>query len=80
MNGFREARRRKGLTQEEVVEQYNLRYRRKYTAAAISQFENGNRNPETKALINFADFYDVSVDYLLGLTDNPHREWRCKSE
>ena len=28
--------------------------------------ENGKRMPELSALIDFADFYDVSIDYLLG--------------
>ena len=36
-----------------------------------SQYENGQRQPPIPVLIKLAKFYGVSVDYLLGLTDNP---------
>ena len=37
----------------------------------ISQYENEVRQADYETLIAFADFFDVSVDYLLGRTDNP---------
>ena len=36
-----------------------------------SYYENGGRDIPTQTLIRLADFYNVSVDYLLGRTDNP---------
>lgn len=66
MNNFRLLREQKGLTQEEFRRQFNNRFKRTYTAAAISQFENDKRKPEMNALIDFATFYNVSIDYLLG--------------
>lgn len=66
MNKFKELRTKLGITQEEFRQQFNNRYSRTYTAAAISQFENGKRTPETSALIDFANFFNVSIDYLLG--------------
>lgn len=39
--------------------------------ALISKFENGERVPPTETLVILADFYNVSVDYILGRTDNP---------
>ena len=39
--------------------------------ALLSKFENGNRVPPTEALICLADFYNVSIDYILYRTDNP---------
>lgn len=39
--------------------------------ALISKFENGERVPPTETLIILADFYDVSIDYILGRTENP---------
>jgi len=72
MTRFKELRKKLGLTQEELINQFNLKYGKNYTAAAISQFENGKRIPETKALMDFANFFDVSVDYLLGLTELKH--------
>ena len=37
----------------------------------ISQYENGVREASYDALIAIADYFDVSIDYLLGRTDNP---------
>ena len=66
MTQFRNLRLQKGLNQEEFRKLYNEKYNRNYTSAAISMIENGKRMPELSALIDFADFYDVSIDYLLG--------------
>ena len=63
---FRELRQARGITQEDFRTQFNTRFNRTYTAAAISQFENGKRTPEISALIDFADFYKVPLDYLIG--------------
>lgn len=38
-----------------------------------SNYELGQRDIPTAVLIRLSDLYDVSVDYLLGLTDNPVR-------
>ena len=38
---------------------------------SISRYENGEREADYATLIKFADYFDVSVDYLLGRTDNP---------
>lgn len=37
----------------------------------ISRYENGTREADYKTLILIADYFDVSIDYLLGRTDNP---------
>ncbi len=36
----------------------------------ISLWENGKNYPEVKKLIDLAFYYKVSIDYLLGLSDN----------
>ncbi len=38
---------------------------------SISRYENGEREADYVTLIRFADYFGVSVDYLLGRTDNP---------
>lgn len=38
-----------------------------------SKYETGENDIPTQALIRLADFYKVSIDYLLGQTNNPHR-------
>lgn len=37
----------------------------------ISRYETGEREADYKTLILFADYFNVSIDYLLGRTDNP---------
>lgn len=36
------------------------------------RYEYGEREPNAAILIALADYFDVSVDYLLGRTDNPN--------
>ena len=38
-----------------------------------SNYELGQRDIPTQVLIDLANFYQVSIDYLLGQTDNPKR-------
>lgn len=38
---------------------------------AVNQFVNGTSFPKHNNLIKISAYYGVSVDYLLGLTDNP---------
>ena len=37
----------------------------------ISRYENGSREAGYDMLIRFADYYGVSIDYILCRTDNP---------
>lgn len=39
--------------------------------ALLSKFENGERIPPTETLVRLADFYNVSIDYILCRTDVP---------
>lgn len=38
--------------------------------ATITNWERGNRFPKDDALIKIADYFDCSIDYLLGRTDD----------
>lgn len=40
---------------------------------AVKRYEIGAAKPTTDALIAIADFFDVSVDYLLGRAENPKK-------
>lgn len=66
MTRFLELRLQLGLSQEQLCRQYNEKYNINYTAGAMSLIENDKRAPELGALLDFADFYGVSLDYLLG--------------
>lgn len=41
--------------------------------AAISQFENAVNYPHCNTLCALADYFDVSLDYLVGRSDDPTR-------
>jgi transcriptional regulator with XRE-family HTH domain len=43
------------------------------TQQQYSLYEKGYREIPSSALITLAKFYGVSVDYILGLTDNPNK-------
>ena len=41
------------------------------TQQQYSLYERGYRDIPTSALITLADFYNTTIDYILGRTDNP---------
>ena len=41
------------------------------TQASVNRYENGQCTPPIKALVWYADFFDVSLDYIFARTDNP---------
>lgn len=43
--------------------------------SAYARYEIGDILPPYETLIKFADFHDVSIDYILGRTDNPHGKY-----
>ena len=54
-----------GLTQAELGEKLN------YSDKTISKWERGEAIPDAYVLTQMAEIFGVSVDYLLGLTDEP---------
>ena len=57
----------KNLSQEALGEQFGV------TKATISRIESADRAVSVDLLIALADFFDVSLDYLVGRSDNPSR-------
>lgn len=43
----------------------------KLPASAITEWKKGKAKPSVEALMKIADYFNVSVDYLLGRTENP---------
>ena len=60
---LRKLRKEKGLSQIAVQMQTGIEQ------ALISKYENGERVPPTETLMQLADFYGVSMDYIMGRTD-----------
>ena len=64
-NNLRKLRKEKGYTQIAVQMKTGIEQ------ALISKYEQGERIPPTETLIRLADFYDVSIDYILCRTNVP---------
>lgn len=62
---IRNLREDKDLTQQQMAEHLNI------TQATYSRYESGNLDVPSVVLIKLSKFYNVSIDYLLGQTDNP---------
>lgn len=41
------------------------------TQASVNRYENGQTTPPLKVLLWYADFFDVSMDYIFARTENP---------
>lgn len=61
----------KKLRKEKNVSQLKLAIDLNMNQNSISRYENGEREADYATLIKFADYFDVSIDYLLGRTKNP---------
>lgn len=59
------------LRKQKHMLQLSLAMKLNTTQMSISRYETGKREPDLKTLILIADFFDVSIDYLLERTDNP---------
>ena len=54
-----------GLTQEQLVNDFNKKFHYNLGKSAISQYENNKRIPEISLLVDFSNYFEVSVDFLL---------------
>ena len=58
-------RRQRGISQLKLALDLNMNQN------SISRYENEEREADYKTLIKLADYFNVSIDYLLERTDNP---------
>lgn len=63
MNRIRELREDRDLRQIDVAKQVGIDQR------TLSNYENGTTNPDSFAIIKLAEFFGVTCDYLLGVTE-----------
>ncbi|MBQ7638783.1 MAG: helix-turn-helix transcriptional regulator [Clostridia bacterium] len=61
----------KYLRQQRGITQLKLAMDLSLNQNSISRYETGEREAGYAMLIRFADYFDVSIDYLLERTDNP---------
>ena len=62
-----ELRKARGITQKQLAEALGV------TIRTITNYENGTREPNIATLITLARFFECSIDYLVGATDDPER-------
>ena len=62
---LKEIRKSKGISQLKLAMDLNM------SQNTISRYETGEREPGINELIKIADYFNVSIDYLLGRTNNP---------
>lgn len=60
---FRELRKERGLKQKEMGEILGIGVR------MVSYYEHGGRHPDFKGLLSIAEYFQVSLDYLVGWSD-----------
>ncbi len=64
-NNLKLLRKKKGITQ------LSLQMKTGIEQALISKYENNERIPPTDTLMKLADYYGVSMDYIMQRTENP---------
>lgn len=64
---LRDLRQDKDLSQAKLGEILNIQQ------AAISKYELGTLEPNLQMIIKICDFFQVTTDYLLGLSTNPKK-------
>ena len=62
---LKELRKRRGLSQLRLAMELGMNQN------SISRYESSEREADYQTLIQLADYFNVSIDYLLERTDNP---------
>mgnify|MGYP001246076948 CR=1 FL=1 len=67
---LKELRIEKGILQRELADYL------KVSRVTITQYETGNRTPDDEIKIKIAKYFNVSLDYLMGISDvkNPYKD------
>ena len=63
LNNLTYLRTNKGITQKEVAEALGI------NRTTYVKYENGTSEPDNKMLLALSDYYDASIDFILGKTD-----------
>lgn len=66
MKNLKKIRKLKNITIKELANALNL------AESTISLYENGKREPDFNTLSKISDYFNVSIDYLLGKEELPH--------
>ena len=67
MIGLKQIRKQKKYSQLKVAMDLNI------SREALSYYENGKRNPDLSMLVQLSNYFNVSIDFLVGLRDTPDK-------
>lgn len=67
MKNLRLLRAQKQLSQQKLADILHI------SQQSVYKYENGLTTPDFQTLMRMADFFDTSIDYLIGYTDIPHK-------
>ena len=65
LSKLKDLRENKGYTQNQIAKLLQVSIRQ------YQRYEYGTSDPTREVLIKLADYFDVSLDYLVGRTDDP---------
>lgn len=73
---LKQLRNEKGVLQRELADYLNV------SRVTITQYENGSRSPDDETKKKIAEYFNVSLDYLMGFSDirNPYKEISIEEE
>ncbi|MCI1689886.1 MAG: helix-turn-helix domain-containing protein [Leuconostoc mesenteroides] len=63
MKRIRELRKKRGLSQDRLANEMSINIK------TLRRYEVGENNPRVAILIELADYFNVSIDYLVGRSD-----------
>ena len=63
MNRLRELRKERGLSQDRLANEMSINIK------TLRRYEVGENDPRVAILIDLADYFEVSIDYLAGRSD-----------
>lgn len=63
---LRELREKNNIERQDLADDLHMSY------SALSKYETNQRKADYETLIKIADYFEVTVDYLIGKTNNPN--------
>jgi len=66
---LRELREQKNYSMDKLIELYNAKYNAKMNKSTLSRYENELQDPMYTVVVNFANLFNVSVDYITGSSE-----------
>lgn len=73
---LRKLRNKQNLSIDELVVRLNNKYKTSISKSMISRYENGQSDPKMENVKIIADYFQISADYLLGLSQESNKTFQ----